>query len=62
MRKDLMAILACPQCKDELGLEVGEEDPQSGEVLSGTLLCVTCGRAFRIVDGIPDLRPPGEGD
>ncbi len=62
MRKDLMALLACPQCKDELALEIGEEDPTTGEVLRGTLLCVTCGRAFDIVDGIPDLRPPGDGD
>jgi uncharacterized protein YbaR (Trm112 family) len=56
MKRELMAILACPQCKSELDLKVEEED-DAGEVLSGTLVCVTCGRAYRIVEGIPDLRP-----
>ncbi len=58
MNRELMAILACPQCKDQLTLDVEEEDPASGEVLAGTLMCVTCGRAYKIIEGIPDLRPP----
>ena len=53
-----MAILACPQCKDELTLDVDGEEQASGEVLAGTLSCLTCGRAYMIVEGIPDLRPP----
>ncbi len=60
MRRDLMAILACPNCKDGLQLEVDEEEPATHEVLRGTLLCVTCGRAFNIENGIPDLRPPDD--
>ena len=58
MKRELMAILACPQCKDELKLDATEEDTATGEVLQGTLMCVTCGRAFKIIEGIPDLRPP----
>jgi uncharacterized protein YbaR (Trm112 family) len=58
MKRELMAILACPQCKDALNLDIGHEDQASGDVLAGTLMCVTCGRAYKIVDGIPDLRPP----
>jgi len=60
MKRELMAILACPQCKDALTLDVASEDQVSGEVLAGTLMCVTCGRAYKIIDGIPDLRPPEE--
>ncbi len=55
-----MAVLACPLCKDELDLRVGEEDAATGEILSGTLTCVTCGREYSISEGIPDLRPPGD--
>jgi uncharacterized protein YbaR (Trm112 family) len=58
MKRELMAILACPQCKDELTLDVDNEDKVSGEVLDGRLNCLTCGRAYMIVEGIPDLRPP----
>lgn len=60
MKRELMAILACPQCKDALTLDVESEDQVSGEVLAGTLMCATCGRAYHIIDGIPDLRPPEE--
>ena len=58
MKRELRAILACPVCKDELAMEVEREDRASGEVLTGTLTCMTCGHAYKIADGIPDLRPP----
>jgi uncharacterized protein YbaR (Trm112 family) len=58
MKRELMSVLACPQCKDGLDLAVEEEDAASAEVLRGTLTCVTCGRAYDITEGIPDLRPP----
>jgi len=61
MKRELMAILACPQCKDELTLDVDSEDEASGEVMAGRLNCLTCGLAYMIVEGIPDLRPPDEG-
>ncbi|UCC92780.1 MAG: Trm112 family protein [Thermoplasmata archaeon] len=61
MKRDLVSILACPQCKDGLTLEVGSEDGDTGEVMEGSLSCLTCGRAYMIVEGIPDLRPPGDG-
>jgi uncharacterized protein YbaR (Trm112 family) len=60
MRQELMAVLACPLCKDELKLDVDEEDGATAEVLSGTLTCGTCSHAYKIIDGIPDLRPPDE--
>jgi uncharacterized protein YbaR (Trm112 family) len=61
MKRELMAVLACPQCKDELDLDVEEEEEATAEVLKGTLMCVTCGRAYKIIEGIPDLRPPEDG-
>ncbi len=60
MNRELMAVLACPVCKEGLDLNVEEEDPQSGEVLCGNLTCTTCGKVYNILDGIPDLRPPGD--
>ena len=61
MNRELMAVLACPVCKEGLDLDVEESDPQSGEVLRGNLKCRTCGHAYIISDGIPDLRPPVDG-
>jgi uncharacterized protein YbaR (Trm112 family) len=60
MNRELMAILACPVCKEGLDLSVEEEDPRSEEVLRGSLKCTTCGRAYDILNGIPDLRPPAD--
>ena len=59
MKRELTAVLACPLCKDDLELKVGEEDAATAEILSGSLTCVTCGREYQISEGIPDLRPPG---
>ena len=61
MKRELVAVLACPQCKDGLDLTVEEEDAATAEVLKGTLMCATCGRAYSIIEGIPDLRPPEGG-
>jgi uncharacterized protein YbaR (Trm112 family) len=58
MKPELMTVLACPKCKEALGLSTEEEDPSTGEVLQGTLECTACGSLYRIEDGIPDLRPP----
>ena len=43
--QDLLAILACPQCKAEVRPE--------GEGVSERLVCVTCGRRYPVRDGIP---------
>ncbi|MEM2889907.1 MAG: Trm112 family protein [Candidatus Hadarchaeum sp.] len=39
----LLEILACPVCKDRVGLE-GEE-----------LVCAKCRRRYRIINGIPNM-------
>ncbi len=56
MKRDLMDIVCCPLDKQELELEVDEED--DGEILSGRLVCTECGETYPIEDGIPNLLPP----
>jgi len=42
---ELLKILVCPVCKNEVELK-GEE-----------LVCVGCGRRYPVVDGIPCMLP-----
>lgn len=43
IEKELLDILACPRCKGELKLTVGEDG----------LVCAKCRLLFEIKDGIP---------
>lgn len=56
MKRDLMQILCCPDCKGDLELKVEKED--AVEVLEGSLYCKKCGETYSIKDGIPDLVSP----
>ncbi len=56
MKKELMAILACPVCKGELELKAEKETDQ--EIITGSLCCRKCDVCYPIVDGIPNLLPP----
>ena len=56
MRKDLMDILACPVCKNELELKVDKEE--GDDVIKGALLCAACNESYPIEDSIPNLLPP----
>ncbi len=56
MKRETVAILACPVCKGELDLAVTAE--VAGEVTSGQLHCATCRVDYPIKDGIPNLIPP----
>jgi len=56
MKKELIDILVCPVCKDDLELKIIEEDEQ--EVITGLLTCVRCGTVYPIQDAIPELLPP----
>lgn len=51
MKPRLLSILACPDCRLDLGLAVGREE--DGEIEEGTLSCPGCGARFPIVRGIP---------
>ncbi len=56
MKRELMDILACPVCKGELELNVGEENEK--EIVTGSLYCQKCNEQYPIVDAIPNLLPP----
>ena len=55
-----MDILACPVCKGELELGVEEENEQ--EIVTGSLYCSKCDVRYAIVDTIPNLLPPDQRD
>ncbi len=60
MRKRLLEILACPECKSDLEAEVEESKVEDGEeiIVKGRLKCVNCGAEFPIENGIPNMLPP----
>lgn len=55
MKRELMNILVCPVCKEELELSVEKEDGE--EIVSGSLYCLRCDEHYSIVDAIPHLLP-----
>ncbi len=56
MRKEIMDILACPQCKGRLNLKVEEERDE--RIVTGSLTCRKCSETYPIRDSIPNLLPP----
>lgn len=56
MKKELMKILACPVCKEDLKLNVEKEE--DNEIVTGSLYCAKCQHSYPIVDTIPNLLPP----
>ena len=56
MRKEIMDILACPQCKGRLNLTVEEE--RDNRIITGSLRCHECPETYPIRDAIPNLLPP----
>ncbi len=55
-----MDILACPICKGKLELSVDEENET--EIVTGSLHCSQCDVKYPIVDTIPNLLPPDQGN
>ena len=60
MRRQLMDILLCPECRSELILSVTEE--RDDEIVSGSLKCQSCGETYPIEDTIPNMLPPSLRD
>jgi len=54
MKRSLMDILCCPECKGELDLRVKEEND---EIKEGSLHCEICDVEYPIEDGIPNMLP-----
>ena len=52
MKKRLVELLVCPECKKELKLEVFKEDK---EIEEGLLRCDGCDTNYPIINGIPRL-------
>ena len=60
MRRSLMDILVCPECKGELSLKVTIE--REGEIVEGSLSCEACDVVYPIEDTIPNMLPPSLRD
>ena len=56
MRREIMDILACPQCKGRLNLKVEEERDE--RIVTGSLVCPKCSETYPILNSIPNLLPP----
>ena len=56
MRREIMDILACPQCKGQLKLTV--EEKRDEHVITGSLECPKCSETYPILNSIPNLLPP----
>ena len=58
LKKELLNILACPNCSTELQLNIfSEEKHQISEINEGTLNCISCSKIFPIIQGIPRFVP-----
>lgn len=57
MQPELADILACPTDKAPLALAV-DQTGDGDDVIAGTLACASCGAAYPIRGGIPNLLPP----
>ena len=55
MKRDLLEILACPECGSDLALQ--KETMHGAEIESGQLTCTRCGRIYPIVRFIPRFVP-----
>ena len=56
MKKDLLDIICCPICKEDLTLTINRAD--GDEILDGKLECKKCHNVYPIEEGIPNLLPP----
>jgi len=56
VQAELLDILVCPVCKEELALTVDEENET--EIVAGSLYCPRCDARYPIADAIPNLLPP----
>lgn len=59
MKPSALSYLACIHCKGRLLLEEGEtkpvDTPELKEIMSGTLICVSCFKTYPITAGVPRL-------
>jgi uncharacterized protein YbaR (Trm112 family) len=53
MKKEMMDILCCPNCKSTLQLHIEKEG--NNEIISGNLFCSQCKKKYPITEGIPNF-------
>jgi len=56
MRKTLLDKLCCPFDKNDLEINIFNEDDQ-GEVQEGLMFCPECSRYYPVIFGIPIMTP-----
>jgi SAM-dependent methyltransferase len=56
MKPRLLELIVCPECKQDLRIEVFEGDG-GGKVIDGILKCSGCTNVYPIIDAIPRLLP-----
>jgi uncharacterized protein YbaR (Trm112 family) len=61
MRRDLLDILACPDCRGAVVMASVEVEDDAG-IVEGVLRCDGCSREFPITEGIPRMLPKGADD
>jgi len=54
MKVDLLDILVCPECKNELNPEVFAKEAD-GEIVDGLLICRQPQHWYAVVSGIPRM-------
>ena len=53
MKRELLDILSCPDCKNDLRLY--EKEVVDYEVIDGILECIDCQKSFEIIKGVPRM-------
>ena len=57
MNKEILDILACPQCKGDLKINSTKENKT--EIFEGQFICEASGLSFPIKNGIPNFLSGG---
>src|ERR1700687_5438531 len=56
MKRSLVAHLRCTGCRSPLRLREAATERSPAEVVEGDLICVSCGRTYRVSAGVPRMR------
>jgi uncharacterized protein len=55
MKRDIVDIICCPVCKQNLTLKIEKEE--KNEIIKGFFTCKKCNKVYNISKGIPNLLP-----
>lgn len=58
MKRSLLDVLACTECKGRLAVkEVMLVDEDNNEIIDAVLMCELCSREYEVVYGVPNMLP-----